>query len=77
MVKKMRNSAPSSLPTFTKAPHAEDLLGAACGFYLDAGKSDRFLSKLFAIWENRLVKDITAGVIKAAVQTLYPKPGRQ
>jgi integrase len=56
---------------------AESVLtfGAATALYLDAGKSDRFVLPLFNLWERVLLKDITAGAIKAAARTLYPVAG--
>ena len=47
--------------------------GAACGYYLKAGKNDRFLTPLFNLWEKTLVKTITAGVIKQTAIDLYPE----
>jgi integrase len=49
--------------------------GAATDLYLDAGKSNRFVLPVFNHFEDVLVKDVTAGIIKAAAQRLYPKAG--
>lgn len=49
--------------------------GAAAGYYLDAGKSDRYLAPIFAKWEGRLVKDIKPGNVHDLARALYPKAG--
>lgn len=49
--------------------------GAAAGYYLDAGKSSRFLKPIFAKWEGRLVKDIKPGNVHDLARTLYPSGG--
>lgn len=49
--------------------------GAAAGYYLDAGKSDRYLAPIFAKWEGRLVKDIKPGNAQDLARQLYPKAG--
>lgn len=41
--------------------------------YRAAGKSPRFLEPVEDHWKNTLVKDITAGAIRQAALTLYPK----
>lgn len=46
--------------------------GEACGFYLQAGKSDRYLAPLHDRWEKTLVKNLTPGVIKQTAIDLYP-----
>lgn len=49
--------------------------GAATGFYLDAGKSDRYLTRIFNKWERRLVRDIKPGNVQDLARELYPKAG--
>lgn len=56
-------------------PEAVLTFGAATGFYLDAGKSDRYLAPIFNRWESRLVKDIKPGTVHDLARELYPKGG--
>jgi hypothetical protein len=49
--------------------------GEACGFYLAAGKSDRFLAPLHKRWQNTLVSKMKPGIIKQAAMELYPGRG--
>lgn len=56
-------------------PEAVLTFGAATGFYLDAGKSDRYLAAIFNRWEKRLVKDIKPGNVHDLARELYPKAG--
>ena len=46
--------------------------GEACGYYLKAGKSDRYLAPLFELWESTLVKTLSPGRIKQAAIDLHP-----
>src|SRR3954465_14696901 len=43
-------------------PQVTLTFGEGCGFYLKAGKSDRFLDPLFALWEHTVVSKLTPGV---------------
>lgn len=61
--RKCRADGPESVLTF------ED----AVEHYLLAEKTDRFLNKPRAYFKDVLVRDISAGVIKQAAITLYPK----
>jgi len=49
--------------------------GAATGFYLDAGKSDRYLTPIFQKWEHKLVREIKPGHVHDLARELYPKAG--
>jgi len=49
--------------------------GAATGIYLDAGKSERYLTPIFQKWEHKLVKDIKPGNVQDLARELYPKAG--
>jgi len=49
--------------------------GAATGYYLDAGKSDRYIAPIFAKWEHRKVKDIKPGNAHDLARKLYPNAG--
>jgi integrase len=49
--------------------------GAATGLYLDAGKSDRYLTPIFEKWEHRLVRDIKPGHVHDLARELYPNAG--
>jgi len=49
--------------------------GAAAALYLDADKSDRFVSIVLDHWKNTLVKDMTPGAIRLAAIKVYPKAG--
>lgn len=44
----------------------------AVGFYLKAGKSDRFLAKIEDYWKDSKVKDMTAGAIRQSAIDLFP-----
>lgn len=46
---------------------------AAAILYLKAGKSPRFLRPVMSFWKDTPVKDITAGGIRQAAVTLYPR----
>lgn len=63
--KKEREFGPESVLTF----------GAATGFYLDAGKSTRYLTPIFNKWEKRLVREIKPGHVHDLARELYPKGG--
>ena len=63
--KKEREFGPESVLTF----------GAAAGFYLDAGKSTRYLTPIFNKWERRLVREIKPGHVHDLARELYPKGG--
>jgi integrase len=56
-------------------PAAVLTFGAATGYYLDAGKSDRYIATIFAKWERRLVKDIRPGHVSDLARALYPNAG--
>lgn len=56
-------------------PEAVLTFGAAVGLYLDAGKSDRYLTPLFEKWEHRLVRDIKPGNVQDLARQLYPNAG--
>lgn len=49
--------------------------GAATGIYLDAGKSDRYLTPIFQKWEHKLIKDIKPGNVHDLALELYPNAG--
>lgn len=49
--------------------------GAAVGYYLDAGKSDRYITPIFAKWERKLVKEIKPGNVVDLARRLYPNAG--
>lgn len=49
--------------------------GAAVGYYLDAGKSDRYLKPIFAKLERKKVKDIKPGNVIDLAYRLYPGAG--
>lgn len=49
--------------------------GTATGIYLDAGKSDRYLTPIFKKWEHKLIKDIKPGNVQDLARQLYPKAG--
>lgn len=49
--------------------------GAATGLYLDAGKSDRYLTPIFQKWEHKLIKDIKPGNVHDLALELYPNAG--
>lgn len=63
--RKVKEFGPQSVLTF----------GAATGFYLDAGKSDRYLTPIFNKWETKLVREIKPGNIIDLARELYPKAG--
>lgn len=56
-------------------PEAILTFGAATGYYLDAGKSDRYIAPIFSRWERRLVKDIRPGHVHDLARSLYPTAG--
>jgi len=56
-------------------PEAILTFGAATGFYLDAGKSDRYLKPIFNKWEHRLVREIKPGNVLDLARQLYPNAG--
>lgn len=56
-------------------PEAVLTFGTATGLYLDAGKSDRYLTPIFNKWERRLVREIKPGNIQDLARQLYPKVG--
>jgi len=56
-------------------PEAILTFGAATGFYLDAGKSDRYLKPIFNKWEHRLVRTIKPGTVHDLARELYPNAG--
>lgn len=56
-------------------PAAVLTFAQAVGLYLDAGKSDRFLTPVLDHWQDTLVKDITAGSIRLAAIKVYPDAG--
>jgi hypothetical protein len=56
---------PSSVLTF----------GAAVGFYLDEGGSERYLTPIFAKWEHKLVREILPGNVTDLARELYPVAG--
>lgn len=56
-------------------PEAVLTFGSAAGFYLDAGKSDRYLTPIFNKWEKRLVRDIKPGHVQDLARQLYPNAG--
>lgn len=56
-------------------PAAVLTFAQAAMLYRAARKSDRFLAKVEDHWRNALVKDITAGAIRAAAIMLYPTAG--
>lgn len=49
--------------------------GAAVGYYLDAGKSDRYIAPIFAKWERKLVREIKPGNVVDLARKLYPNAG--
>jgi integrase len=49
--------------------------GAATGIYLDAGKSERYLTPIFQKWEHKLIKDIKPGNVHDLALELYPNAG--
>lgn len=49
--------------------------GAATGYYLDAGKSDRYIAPIFARWERKLVREIKPGNVVDLARKLYPNAG--
>src|SRR5262245_40392772 len=51
--------------------------GAASGFYLQAGKSDRFLAPLFTRWEKTLLKDIKPAISNRRRLRFIRMPGRR
>lgn len=56
-------------------PAAVLTFAQASMIYRRAGKADRFLKLVEDHWKDALVKDITAGIIRAAAPVLYPKAG--
>lgn len=56
-------------------PEAILTFGTATGLYLDAGKSDRYLTPIFNKWERRLVRDIRPGNVHDLARQLYPDAG--
>lgn len=56
-------------------PEAVLTFGTATGLYLDAGKSDRYLTPIFNKWERRLVREIKPGHVQDLARQLYPKAG--
>ena len=56
-------------------PESVLTFGTATGLYLDAGKSDRYLTPIFEKWEHRLVREIKPGNIHDLCRDLYPKAG--
>ena len=56
-------------------PEAVLSFGTATGLYLDAGKSDRYLTPIFNKWERRLVRDIKPGHVQDLARQLYPDAG--
>lgn len=56
-------------------PEAVLTFGTATGLYLDAGKSDRYLTRIFNKWQQRLVRDIKPGNVHDLARQLYPDAG--
>jgi integrase len=56
-------------------PESVLTFGTATGLYLDAGKSDRYLTPIFNKWERRLVREIKPGNVHDLAKQLYPKAG--
>lgn len=56
-------------------PAAVLTFARAAILYRNAGKSTRFLDRIEKHWRETLVKNITAGAIRAAALDLYPKAG--
>lgn len=56
-------------------PEAVLTFGTATGLYLDAGKSERYLTPIFNKWEGRLVRNIKPGHVQDLARALYPYAG--
>jgi integrase len=56
-------------------PEAVLTFGTATGLYLDAGKSERYLTPIFNKWEGKLVRNIKPGHVQDLARQLYPYAG--
>lgn len=54
-------------------PSAVLTFAQAAILYRKAGKPTRFLDKVEDYWKDTIVKDITAGAIRAGAKTVYPR----